>query len=512
MLLSAISIRETSVLSPSMSKRISSCDISVRDEELSCSSGGETQQKKVADLSDCVRATYEYYSGKDKDLKQYRDGPETLRKYFIGTTIDKIKSHPWTEEGTQLIDAVHWSEKIQFEELKKKGPVSLSYSLLNSPSAETANRCYAVSVTRNSVYEWWNEYRIWKKFGEDADREVEIENPGSHEEFRERFIASSVDEDGHSQLTKVLREQNGKLIEKYIYVEEKFIVQKFLQAPLIVALYELCNFVPKIVSNSKHWVNSSAEERQNIVRQEVEYFEDIQEMAEMMHVAHKGNRGNEETDGGGEKKPKTKDLKKSNRVSPFAAFCKDKKGEDYVTPEEKKTYGALWRKMSDDQKAQYGDQRVKAEKNKREEEPPEEKSKKGESPKRAKSRDENYSPPPSSGDEGVLVGRSIENVAEELDRYFNSNLFEDEQKKFTWNLFYKNMKAAAKKKKTTSFDRTCLKPAYDAYVEDPDTNHVRFLKMIVSDSDSAAKNVVQAFNVLFSRPEAPKEEKDDFIF
>lgn len=511
MLLSAMSIKEKSVLSPTMSKQVSSCDISVNEHELSCSSA----RREAYDLQEAIRATYEYYSGKEKNVRLYRDGPETLRKKFIGATIETIKAHPWTDEANRLLDAIHWSEKINFEDVKKKGYLTLSYALLNHPNEEVASECYELTVTRNSVYEWWNEYRAWKKFGREEGCAPDLEDPGTHEEFRERFLASALDEQGQPQLTKVFREENGRLVEKYIYVEEKFIVQKSTQAPLVVALYQLCNFVPRTVLNTKHWVNSSTEERNKIVQEEIEYFEDITKMTEMMHTAHKGN---DDTRGGGEAKLPKHSKKKTNRVSAFALFCREKNGGEEVSVDDKKKYGGVWRKMTDEQKAKYGESRAKPEKRKAESPPlPPRQDTPPPSPE-ARATPPPPSPPPpkkqkqKTENKGVLVGRTLENVAEELDRFFNSNLFEDEEKKFVWNMFYKNMQAAAKNKKTTDFNETCLKKAYEAYAEEPGSNQVRFLRMIDIEPDHSVKSLVQTFNVLFSRPTPTKEDKDDFIF
>lgn len=513
MLLAAMSIKEKSVLSPTMGKQVSSCDVSVNEQELSCSS----ESREVCDLREAIRSTYEYYSGKDKDARLYRDGPETLRKKFIGATIENIKAHPWTDEANRLLDALHWSEKINFEEVKRKGRLTLSYALLNQPADEAASECYELTVTRNSVYEWWNEYRAWKKFGDGEGGVPDLEDPGTHEEFRERFLASGLDERGNPQLTRVFREERGRLVEKYIYVEEKFIVQKHIQAPLVVALYQLCNFVPRTVLNTKHWVNSSSEERNKIVQEEIEYFEDITKMMEMMHAAHNGK---DNSRGDGDDKTTKHLKKKTNRVSPFTLFCQEKNGGEEVSAEDKKKYGGVWRKLTDEQKAKYGEPRAKPEKRKAESLPPRAtpppspaRSPPPPSPEAAPT-----SPSPSkkhkqkSENKGVLVGRTLESVAEELDRFFNSNFFEDEEKKFVWNMLYKNMRAAAKNKKTTDFNETCLKKAYEAYAEDPGSNQVRFLRMIDVEPDHSVKSLVQTFNVLFSRPAPTKEDKDDFIF
>ena len=546
MLRAAIDIQENHFL---FSKNMSSCDISVEDDDLMSFDSALSREKCDPNLRECISAAYEYYSGREKNENDdlYRKGPETLRRHFVGGALRSIKSHPWTDEGARLVDAVHWCEKLSFEEVKGKGAVSLSYALLNSCSVESASRCLRILVTRNTAYEWWNEYRIWKKYGDREKDGFLLRDPGTQEEFRERFLEAATDAEGKPKLSRVLREENDKLVEKYIYAEEAFFVEKKLQFPLVLALYELCNFVPRIVSKSKRWINSSPEERESLIAEEARYFEEIKEMSENMHVAHKLAKSPNPVATSEEVAAAT--AKKTNRVSPFAKFCREKHGGDDYDEEKKKTYGREWRKMSDDAKKKYGVAESRHEKKKRKKESEETNDEEEEeeveerdrgldarqrdaasppppnppNPPKARKKDhpattaeDPLSPPPPAstvaGGRGVLVGRSIENVAEELDTYFNSNLFQDEQKKFVWNMFYANARAGAMKGKITLFDETCLKPAYEAYLENPDAKRVALLKHVSSEDNSNVKNLVQLFNTLFSRGEAAQEEKEDFIF
>jgi len=499
MLRAAMQIKESGFLSSSMGGKnvsMSSCDISVGE----TSSSSESCEEETPNLADCIRATCEYYAGGEKTLNHYKEGPETLRKTFIAGTFAKIKKHQWTEESVRLLEAVHWSEHLTFKDIKgkKNNSVPLSYAILGKPQLEEANQCCTVILTRNTAYEWWNEYSLWKKFNSDARTEFFLQDPGTHEQYRERFLASGKDQEGNSCLTKVLREEKGAIVEKYVYVEESFFVQKKLQARLVAALFEVFNFIPRIVSRSKDWINSTPQERDIFIKQETKYFTDIVEMSELMHLAHKSEIPTQDSNGAAKK----------CRQSAFTCFCQEKKAGENISAEDKKTLGAEWRKLTDSEKQKYGRKKNAPEKN--EDDQQHEKKRKLESvsdtepPPAADKQDT----PTTSDGEGVLVGRSLESVVEELHTFFNSNLFKDANKKFMWNLFHTNMKAAQKKGKTTNFNETCFKNAFDSM--QTNESPAKILKLI-SAEEKGIKASVQTFNILFSRPVVQRDEIDEFI-
>ena len=513
MLRAAMQIKESAFLSSSMGGKnvsMSSCDISVGE----LSSSSESYEEETPNLAESIRATCEYYAGGEKTLSHYQEGPETLRKAFIATTFAKIKKHQWTEESVRLLEAVHWSEHLTFKDIKavkKNNPVSLSYAIIGKPQLEDAKKCCTVTVTRNTAYEWWNEYSLWKKYNSDARKEFFLQDPGTHDEYRERFLASGKDQEGNSCLTKVLREEKGAIVEKYVYVEESFFVQKKLQARLVAALFEVFNFIPRIVSRSKDWINSTPQERDIFIERETKYFTDIVEMSELMHLAHKSEIATEGDKG----------AVKKGRQSAFNFFCQEKIGGENISADEKKTLGAKWRKLTDAEKQKYGRKKnatVLADQNEGAQH--EKKRKLDQENSCSPVVQDKTSEPPTpivankqekakDVSKGVLVGRSLESVVEELHTFFNSNLFKDANKKFTWNLFHANMKAAQKKGKTTNFNETCFKNAFDAM--QTDESPAKILKLI-SAEEKGIKASVQTFNILFSRPAViQRDEIDEFI-